>query len=58
MPLQCFSFGTAYSAIMFAVATDTTISCNRYSSVISLSFLDAYGNHVFILDICGLALDI
>jgi hypothetical protein len=40
-----FCFGTAYHAIMFVVATGTTISCSlgrQYRPVLSLSFLDVY----------------
>ncbi len=46
MFLFCFFFGTACSAILFAVATGTTISSSlgrQYGPVLSLSFLDVYG---------------
>ncbi len=42
-----FFFDTACGAIMFAVATGTTISCNlgkQYTSFINLSFSDVYGS--------------
>ncbi len=45
MPWECFCFGTACGAIMFAVATDTTISCSlgrQYVPVLSLSLLNVF----------------
>ncbi len=45
MFLFCYCFGTACGAIMFAVSTVTTISCNlarRYGPVLSLYFFDVY----------------
>ncbi len=51
MAKQCFCFefefgiGTAFGAIMLAVATGTTISCSlaRQYKVIGLFFFDVYG---------------
>jgi hypothetical protein len=43
--LVSFSFGAACGAVMFAVATDTTISCclgRQYGPLFRPSFLDAY----------------
>jgi hypothetical protein len=45
MPWECFSFGTACGAIMFAVAIDRAISCNlgkAIRDVLTLSFLHVY----------------
>jgi hypothetical protein len=50
MPKPCFcfyfDFGMAFGAIMFAVATGTTIFCSlarQYRPLLSLSFFDVYG---------------
>jgi hypothetical protein len=50
MPRECICFafchGTSYGAIMFVVATGTTVCCRlgrRYGPELSLSFLDVYG---------------
>ncbi len=45
MFLFCFFFGTACSAILFVVATGTTMSCSlcrQYKPVLRLYFLDVY----------------
>jgi hypothetical protein len=54
--LSQLSMGTACSAVMFAVATDTTISCTlyrQYGPVLSLSSLDVYGYSMCHLNICS-----
>jgi len=46
--LFCLCFGTACGAIMFAVATGTTISFSvgsQYGPVLSLSFFDVIGKY-------------
>jgi hypothetical protein len=45
MPWECFVFTGYMGTIIFAVATDTTISCSlgrKYSLVLKLFFFDIY----------------
>jgi hypothetical protein len=48
---MCFflDFGTTYSAIMFAVAIGTTVSCSlgkQYEQMISPDYFDVYQNPI------------